>query len=78
MVGSPTLHVAQKVGVIDDAGEVSVLVVDADGEEMPAIANSPSRGMRCDPFIGKLISAAGSLSSDSGHAVLDRPSGARR
>src|SRR6185437_16964716 len=37
IVGAAALHVAKVVGVIDDAGEVGVLIVDADGEEMTAV-----------------------------------------
>ena len=40
MVGTPALQVAQKVGVMNDAGEVGVLVIDAEGEEVPAIVRA--------------------------------------
>jgi hypothetical protein len=44
MVGTPALQVAQKVGVMNDAGEVGVLVIDAEGEEVPAIVNLTIKG----------------------------------
>ena len=44
MVGTPALQVAQKVGVMNDAGEVGVLVIDAEGEEVPAIVNLTIEG----------------------------------
>ena len=46
IIGAPALHVAQIIGVIDDAGEVGVLIVDAHGENVPPSRISPSRGTR--------------------------------
>src|SRR5262249_4975103 len=39
IVGAPTLHEAQVVGVIDDAGEVGVLVIDPHRHDVAAVAN---------------------------------------
>ena len=39
MVGAPALHEAQIIGVIDDAGKIGVLVVDADLHVMAAVAD---------------------------------------
>ncbi len=39
MVGAAALHEEQIIGVIDDAGEIRVLVVDADLHVMAAIAD---------------------------------------
>ena len=39
IIGAPALHVAQIIGVIDDAGEVGVLVIDAHGKEVAAVAD---------------------------------------
>ena len=39
MVGAPALHEAQIIGVIDDAGKIGVLVIDADLHVMAAIAD---------------------------------------
>ena len=39
IIGAAALHVAQIIGVIDDAGEVGVLVIDAHGEHMAAVAD---------------------------------------
>jgi len=38
IVGAPALHEAQIAGVIDDAGEIRVLVVDTHRQNVPAIA----------------------------------------
>src|ERR1700751_5930823 len=37
MIGAPALHEAQIIGVIDDAGKNSVLVIDADLHVMAAV-----------------------------------------
>ena len=39
MVGAPALHEAQIIGVIDDAGKIRVLVIDADLHVMAAVAD---------------------------------------
>src|SRR6185312_5863089 len=39
MIGAPTLHEAQIVGVIDDAGEIRVLVVDTNQHVMAAVTD---------------------------------------
>ena len=39
MIGAPALHEAQIIGVIDDAGKIGVLVVDADLHVMAAVAD---------------------------------------
>ena len=39
IVGAPALHVAQVVGVIDDAGEIGVLVIDAHRHGVAAVAD---------------------------------------
>ena len=67
MVGTPALHVAQKIGVIDAAGEIGVLVIDADGEEVPAIANLAIKGMHCELFNGTLMVRRGRGRQISGH-----------
>src|SRR5690606_27916206 len=38
-VGAAALHEAQAIGVIDDAGEIRVLVIDADLHDMAAVAD---------------------------------------
>ena len=43
IIGASALHVAQIIGVIDDAGEIGVFVIDADGHRVTAVAHSPSR-----------------------------------
>ena len=64
MVGTPALHAAQKVGVIDDAGEVGVLVRDADGEEVPAIVNLTIKGNALRTIHRKIHGGGVVLSSD--------------
>jgi hypothetical protein len=39
MIGAAALHEAQVVGVIDDAGEIRVLVIDADLHVMATVAD---------------------------------------
>ena len=39
MIGAPALHEAQIIGVIDDAGKIRVLVIDADLHVMAAVAD---------------------------------------
>src|SRR5579871_451267 len=39
MVGAAAFHVAQIIGVIDDAGKIRVLVIDADLHVMPAVTD---------------------------------------
>ena len=39
VLGAPALHEAQKAGVIDDAGEVGVLIIDPDRQDVPAAAD---------------------------------------
>ena len=39
MIGAAALHEAQIVGVIDDAGKIGVLVIDADLHVMAAVAD---------------------------------------
>jgi hypothetical protein len=39
MIGPPALHEAQIIGMIDDAGKIGVLVVDADLHMVAAIAD---------------------------------------
>ena len=46
IIGAAALHVAQVVGVIDDAGEVGVLVVDADRRESDGRRGFHRRGER--------------------------------
>ena len=36
MIGASALHEAQIIGVIDDAGKISVLVINPDGHDVPA------------------------------------------
>src|SRR3974390_2647568 len=46
MIGAAPFHESQVVGVIDDAGEIRVLVVNPDRHAMPTVANravGPSR-----------------------------------
>jgi hypothetical protein len=39
MIGAPALHEAKIIGVIDDTGEIRVLVVDADLHVMAAVTD---------------------------------------
>ena len=39
VIGAPALHVAQIIGVIDDAGEVGIFVVDAHGKKVSPVAD---------------------------------------
>ena len=39
MIGAAALHEAQIVGVIDDAGKIGVLVIDADLHVMAAVTD---------------------------------------
>src|SRR6266436_8445292 len=39
MIGTAALHEAQVIGVIDDAGKIRVLVIDADLHVMAAVAD---------------------------------------
>ena len=39
IIGAPALHEAQIIGVIDDAGEIGVLVIDAHDLHVPAVAD---------------------------------------
>src|SRR6516165_1099625 len=39
MIGAPALHEAQISGVIDDAGKIGVLVIDANGHDVTAAPN---------------------------------------
>src|SRR5580700_2499623 len=44
IIGAPALHEAQIAGVIDDAGKIGVLVIDAHGEYMAAVADFAVEG----------------------------------
>jgi hypothetical protein len=67
MIGAPALHEAQIIGVINDAGKIRVLVVDAELHVMAAVADLAVEGkVHCELSI---LCAT----KNGGGAVLARP-----
>ena len=57
IIGAPALHEAQIIGVVDDAGEVGVLVIDAHGKYVPPVADFAVEGNAYSSIISAALIA---------------------